>query len=81
MVFYLEKKVSDLRSWELYLSFIVIQLILGILIALLTSVFDILNIRGSFRALLNQIGRVSNAQPLSSWAQPVTSELAHGKII
>ena len=44
---YLDKKVGDLKLWELYMGFVILQLLFGIVIAFIQGVFDLTGIRGA----------------------------------
>jgi hypothetical protein len=77
----LEKKVGDVAVWQLYVGFVILQIIIGIVVALLIGVFDLANIHGVAREIILQVGRVANARSFSSYADPIGSEIREGKII
>jgi hypothetical protein len=75
----LERKVGDLKTWELYIGFVLLQLLIGIAVTLLVGIFDLAGIRGALSQLIRQIGVVTNAQPLQKWASPIAAEIKEGK--
>jgi hypothetical protein len=77
--FILDRKVGDLKTWELYVGFVLLQILIGIAVTLLVGVFDIAGIRGALSQVVRQIGVVTNAQPLQKWASPIASEIKEGK--
>ena len=79
MAFSLDKKVSDVRVWELYIGFVLLQLLIGVVITLLVGVFDLVGIRGALSQVVRQIGVVTNATPMQKWAQPIAGEIKEGK--
>ena len=79
MAFSLDKKVSDVRVWELYIGFVLLQLLIGVAITLLIGVFDLVGIRGALAQTVKQIGVVTNSIPLQSWSRPIASEVKEGK--
>ena len=79
MTFILDKKVSELRTWELYIGFVLLQLLIGIAVTLLVGVFDLAGIRGALSQVIRQIGVVTNAQPMQKWASPIAAEVKEGK--
>jgi hypothetical protein len=80
-MFLLDKKVSELRTWELYIGFVLLQLLIGIAVTLLVGVFDLAGIRGALSQVVRQIGVVTNAQPLQKWVAPIASEIKEGNYI
>ena len=52
---YLDKKVCDLRVWELYVGFVILQLLIGIVIAFIQGIFDMTGIKGALSAVVNQL--------------------------
>jgi len=77
----LDKKVSELRTWELYLGFVFIQLLIGIAVALLQGVFDLTGIRGVLGEVVKQVGVISGAQMPQQYLNPVIAEAKEGKFI
>jgi hypothetical protein len=77
----LDAKVGDLKTWQLYIGFVLLQLIIGIAVTLLVGVFDLAGIRGALSQLVRQIGVVTNAQPMQKWASPIAAEIKEGKYI
>ena len=78
MAFYLDKKVSELRTWELYIGFVLLQLLIGLVVTLLVGVFDLAGIRGALSQVVRQVGVVTNAQPLQKWVSPIAAEIKEG---
>ena len=76
---YLDKKVGDLKLWELYMGFVILQLLIGIVIAFIQGVFDLTGIRGALPQIVNQIGAVSGAQMPQRYLQPIAAEVKEGK--
>ena len=79
MTFILDRKVGDLKTWELYVGFVFIQIIIGVAVTLLVGIFDLAGIRGVLSQLVRQFGVVMNAQPLQKWASPIAAEVEKGK--
>ena len=77
--FILDRKVGDLKTWELYVGFVLLQILIGIAVTLLVGVFDVAGIRGALSQVVRQIGVVTNAQPLQKWVNPIASEIKEGK--
>jgi hypothetical protein len=75
----LEKKVSELKTWELYMGFVFLQLLIGIVIALLQGVFDMTGIRGALGEIVRQFGNVAGAQMPSNYLKPIAAEMREGK--
>ena len=76
---YLDKKVGDLKLWELYMGFVILQLLIGIVIAFIQGVFDLTGIRGALSQIVNQIGAVSGAQMPQRYLKPIAAEVREGK--
>lgn len=76
----LEKKVSDLKTWELYMGFVFLQLLIGIVIALLQGVFDMTGVRGALAEVVRQFGSVAGAQMPGKYISPIAAELKEGNI-
>jgi hypothetical protein len=81
MSFFIDKKVCDLKTWELYVGFVLLQLLIGIAVALLVGVFDLAGIRGALYQIIRQVGNVTNAQPLNKWASPIANEIKEGNYL
>ena len=81
MTFLLDKKVGELKTWELYIGFVLLQLIIGIAVTLLVGVFDLAGIRGSLSQVVRQFAIVMNAQPPQKYISPIAAELKEGKYI
>ena len=79
MTFILDKKVCELKTWELYIGFVLLQLLIGIAVTLLVGVFDLAGIRGALSQVIRQIGVVTNAQPMQKWVSPIAAEVKEGK--
>ena len=75
----LDKKVSDLKTWELYMGFVFLQLLIGIAIALLQGVFDLTGIKGALSEIVRQVGNVSGAQMPQQYLKPIAAEVKEGK--
>jgi len=74
----LEKKVSELKTWELYMGFVFLQLLIGIVIALLQGVFDMTGVRGALAELVRQVGSVTGAQMPQNYLKPIAAEVKEG---
>ena len=74
----LEKKVSELKTWELYMGFVFLQLLIGIVIALLQGVFDMTGVRGALGELVRQVGNVTGAQMPQNYLKPIAAEVKEG---
>jgi hypothetical protein len=81
MNFVLDRKVGELRTWELYIGFVLLQLLIGLVVTLLVGVFDLAGIRGALSQVVRQIGVVTNAQPLQRWVSPIAAEIKEGNYI
>jgi hypothetical protein len=79
MTFILDRKVSELKTWELYIGFVLLQLLIGIAVTLLVGVFDLAGIRGALSQVIRQIGVVTNSQPMQKWVSPIAAEVKEGK--
>lgn len=77
----LNKKVGDIKTWELYMGFVLLQLLIGLAVTLVVAVFDIAGIHGALSQVVRQIGVVTNAQPLNKWVNPIAAELKEGKYV
>ena len=75
----LDRKVSELKTWELYMGFVLLQLLIGIVIALLQGVFDMTGIRGALGEIVRQFGNISGAQMPSQYLKPIAAEVKEGK--
>tara|TARA_B100001175_G_C19227280_1_gene503536 strand:+ start:417 stop:695 length:279 start_codon:yes stop_codon:yes gene_type:complete len=75
---YLDKKVCDLRVWELYVGFVILQLLIGIVIAFIQGIFDMTGIKGALSAVVNQLGMVSGARMPQNYLKPVAAEIREG---
>ena len=81
MTILLDRKVGELRTWELYIGFVLLQLLIGLVVTLLVGVFDLAGIRGALSQVVRQIGIVTNAQPLQKWVSPIAAEIKEGNYI
>ena len=81
MTFLLDKKVGELKTWELYIGFVLLQLIIGIAVTLLVGVFDLAGIKGALSQVVRQFAVVMNAQPPQRYISPIAAELKEGKYI
>ena len=75
----LDKKVSELKTWELYMGFVFLQLLIGIVIALLQGVFDLTGIKGALSEIVKQFGNVAGAQMPQNYLRPIAAEVKEGK--
>jgi hypothetical protein len=80
-LFLLDKKLNDTRVWELYVGFVLLQILIGIVVTLLVGVFDLAGIRGALSQIIRQIAVVMNAQPPQRYVGPIAAELKEGKYI
>ncbi len=76
----LDRKVGDVKTWELYVGFVLLQIIIGVLIYLIISVFDLAGINGTLGAIVRQLGMVLQAQSPQKWASPIMAEVKEGKL-
>jgi hypothetical protein len=81
MTFILEKKVSELKTWELYMGFVLLQILIGIAVTLLVTVFDIAGIKGALSQVVRQFAIIMNAQPPQKYIGPIAAELKEGNYI
>ena len=77
----LEEKVGNLKTWQLYVGFVLLQLIIGIAVTLLVGVFDLAGIRGALSQVIRQFAVVMNAQAPQKYIGPIAAELKEGKYI
>ncbi len=73
--------VGKLKTWQLYLGFVLLQIIVGLAITLLVGVFDLAGIHGALSQTIRQIAVVMNAQPPHRWVSPIAAELKEGNYI
>jgi hypothetical protein len=78
MAFLLDRKVGDLKTWELYVGFILLQLLIGIVVTLVIGIFDLAGIRGALSQVVRQFGVVMNAQPPQKYLGPIGGEIKEG---
>ena len=81
MTFFIDKKVTELRAWELYLGFVFLQILIGLAVTLLVAVFDLAGIRGALSQIVRQIAVVMNAQAPHKYLSPIAAEIKEGKYI
>ncbi len=81
MAFILERKVGDLKTWELYVGFVLLQILVGIVVTLLVGVFDLAGIKGALSQVIRQFGMVMNAQAPQKYIAPIAAELKEGKYL
>jgi hypothetical protein len=77
----LDRKVGDVKTWELYLGFVLLQILIGVVIYLIVSVFDLAGINGTLGAIVRQLGMVLQAQSPQKWASPIMAEVKEGNLI
>ena len=78
---YMDLEVSKLKTWQLYVGFVFIQIIVGIIVTLLVAIFDLAGIRGALSQVVRQLAVVMNAQPPQKYIGPIAGELKEGKYI
>ena len=81
MAFILDRKVGEIKVWELYIGFILLQILIGMAVTLLVGVFDIAGIRGALSQIIRQIAVVMNAQSPQKYLTPIAAEIKEGKYI
>jgi hypothetical protein len=81
MTFILFQKVGEITTWELYLGFVLLQLLIGIAVTLLVGVFDLAGVRGALSQAVRQFAVVTNAQSPQKYLTPIASELKEGKYL
>jgi hypothetical protein len=77
----LDRKVGDVKTWELYFGFVILQILIGIVIYLVISVFDLAGINGTLGAIVRQLGMVLQAQAPQKWVSPIMAEVREGNFI
>ena len=78
---YLDKKVGDLKLWELYMGFVILQLLIGIVIAFIQGVFDLTGIRGALSQIVKQLSVVMNVRKPEEYLGPIAGEIKEGKYL
>jgi hypothetical protein len=81
MGFSLESKVGDVKIWQLYVGFVLLQILIGLAVTLLIGVFDLAGIRGALSQVIRQFAIIMNAQPPQKYISPIAAELKEGKYI
>lgn len=81
MDFLLDKKVCDLKTWELYVGFVLLQLLIGIAIALIVGIFDLAGIRGALGQVVHQLAVVMHSVPPKDYLDPIVEEIKEGHYI
>lgn len=81
MTFLLFDKVGNITTWELYLGFVLLQILIGMAVTLLVGVFDLAGIRGALSQAVRQFAVVANARPPKEYLTPIASELKEGKYL
>ena len=79
--FILDRKVAELKTWELYVGFVLLQLLIGIAVTLLVGIFDLAGIRGALSQTVRQFAVVMNAQPPQKYLSPIAAEVKEGKYL
>ena len=77
----LEEKVGNLKTWQLYVGFVLLQILIGLAVTLLVGVFDLAGIRGALSQVVRQFAIIMNAQPPQKYISPIAAELKEGKYI
>ena len=80
-MFYMDLEVSKLKTWQLYVGFVFIQIVVGIIVTLLVAVFDLAGIRGALSQVVRQLAVVMNAQPPQKYLSPIAGEIKEGKFL
>ncbi len=78
---YLDKEVGKLKTWELYVGFVILQLLIGVAVTILIGIFDLAGIRGALAQFVRQVAVVTNAQAPQKYIAPVAGELAQGNYL
>ncbi len=78
---YLDKEVGKLKTWELYVGFVVLQLLIGIAVTILIGIFDLAGIRGALSQIVRQVAVVANAQAPQKYLTPIASDIKEGKYL
>ena len=78
---YLDKEVGKLKTWELYIGFVFIQVLVGLIVTLLIGIFDLAGIRGALSQVIRQIAVLMNAQPPQKYLSPIAAEVKEGKYL
>jgi hypothetical protein len=79
--FILDRKIGDVKTWEVYMGFILIQLIIGILVFLIVSIFDYTGIHGALSQIVRQFGIITAGQSPTNYIDPIYAEIKEGKYI
>jgi hypothetical protein len=78
---YLDKEVGKLKTWELYVGFVILQLLIGIAVTILIGIFDLAGIRGALSQIVRQVAVVTNAQAPQKYIAPIAGELKEGNFL
>jgi len=78
---YLDKEVGKLKTWELYIGFVILQLLIGVAVTIIIGVFDLAGIRGALSQIVRQIAVVTNAQAPQKYISPIAGELKEGNFL
>jgi hypothetical protein len=78
---FMDKEVGKLKTWELYVGFIFLQIVIGIIVTLLVAIFDLAGIRGALSQVVRQVAVVMNAQAPQKYLSPIAAEVKEGKYI
>jgi hypothetical protein len=81
MVLFLDENVGKLKTWQLYVGFVILQLLIGIIFAIVLGIFDLTGIRGALGETVRQVGMLLNGQPPQAYIRPITAEVKAGKLI
>ena len=81
MVLYLDESVGKLKTWQLYVGIIVLQLVIGVIFTVLLGLFDITGIKGALGETVRQVSRILNGQPPQTYLDPITAEVRAGKFV
>ncbi len=76
----LDRKVGDVKTWELYVGFVILQILIGVLVYLVIAAFDLVGVNGVLGALVRQLGVVLQGQNPEKWSTPIMAEMREGKL-
>jgi hypothetical protein len=80
-MFYMDLEVSKLKTWQLYVGFVFIQIVVGIILTLLVGVFDLAGIRGALSQVVRQLSVVMHVRKPQEYIAPIAGELKEGNYI
>ena len=77
----MDLEVSKLKTWQLYVGFVFIQIVVGIIVTLLVAVFDLAGIRGALSQVVKQLSVVMNVRKPEEYLGPIAGEIKEGKYL